>query len=123
MYEMEFVESRRGCYPSTCGFLELLSSLFSVVGSPAGLGQNWRVRTGCAPYIEYVIYYVLPRVTGRFEHFPPLPFRHKAEKTRLTTIALKVMNVVLTRYHILKVNPPVELSTEKLTDFIFKCDA
>jgi hypothetical protein len=59
-------------------------------------------------------------VTGRFEHFPPLPFRHKAEKTRLTTIALKVMNVVLTRYHILKVNPPVELSTEKLTDFIFK---
>ena len=117
---MEFVESRRGYYPSTLGFLKLLSSLFSVGGFPVSLGQNWRARTGCTPYIEYVTDYVLPRVTGCFEHFSPLPFRSMQEKSRLTAIALEVVDIVLARYHVVKTKPPSELSPEKNLDFIYK---
>lgn len=121
MYEMEFVESRRGHYPSTMGFLNLLSSLFTVGGFPSTLGQNWRPqRTGCAPYIEYITDYVLPRVTGKLEHFPPLPFRTIQEKSLMTTAALDVLGIVLSRYHVVATKPMLDRPEEALLDDILK---
>jgi hypothetical protein len=97
---MEHIESEMGVYPSTGGFLRLLHALFTVGGSPASLGQNWRVRCGCAPYIEYVIHLVLPRLTGRFPNLPALPFRSLEDESRLSALALAVVETVLTSYTI-----------------------
>ena len=41
LYEMDHIESKKGWYPSTEGFLDLLNSLVSSVGCPSKLGQNW----------------------------------------------------------------------------------
>ena len=95
---MEHVESALGVYLSTGGFLSLLKSLFRVGGCPAKLGSNWRLRTGCAPYIEYVINLVLPRATGKFRHFPPLPFRTCHDKNALLALAYEVVETVVSTY-------------------------
>jgi hypothetical protein len=97
---MEFIESHRGQYPSTEGFLYLLKSLFAVGGFPSTLGSNYRIRTGCAPYVEYIIDFILPRATGRFEHCAPLSFRSFQDKNRFVAIALEVVETILVRYHV-----------------------
>lgn len=113
MYEMEYIESATGCYPSTGGFLRLLHALFSLGGSPGNLGENWRVRCGCTPYIEYVVHLVLPRVTGRFPHLRPLPFRSLEDKSRLTSLALAVVETVVATYAIPAALPTLQEPLEK----------
>lgn len=97
---MEFIESHHGRYPSTEGFLLLLKSLFAVGGFPSALGSNLRIRTGCTPYVEYIIDFILPRATGRFEHYAPLSFRSIQEKNRFVAIALEAVETVLVQYHV-----------------------
>ena len=100
LYEMECVESSLGCYPSTEGFLRLLAALFAGGGCPPGLGQDWRARPGCLPYLEYVVQYVLPRASGNYSTLPSLEFRVVADRDRLEWLALSVVEVALNRYSI-----------------------
>jgi hypothetical protein len=97
---MEYIESHHGRYPSTEGFLLLLKSLFAVGGFPSSLGSNLRIRTGCAPYVEYIIDFILPRATGRFEHYAPLSFRSLQDKNRFIAIALEAVETILVQYHV-----------------------
>lgn len=120
LYEMEYIESSLGYYPSTEAFLQLLASLFAAGGCPSLLGQNWRVRSGCAPYIEYVVDYILPRATGQFQHLPALPFRSTEDKSRFIARALEVVETVLTRYVVPNPALSPDLSLEKLADALFK---
>lgn len=113
---MEYIEAVAGAYPATEGFLRLLSALFSTAGSPAGLGRSWRPRTGCSPYIEYVVRLVLPRAFGKFQNFPPLPFRSKEHKNRLLARAFGVAEVTLAQYDLVQdslhfgTTPEIEVS-------------
>jgi hypothetical protein len=109
LYEMEFVESAVGVYPSTEGFLQLLRSLFDAAGSPQDLGQKLRARCGCTPYIEYVMHLVLPRSIGKFSKLPPLPFRSMQDRDRLVSLALDVIVSVATRH----VVPSVSLESQQ----------
>ncbi|CAJ1964991.1 unnamed protein product [Cylindrotheca closterium] len=97
LYEMEQIEARMGWYPSTEGFLQLLKSLIIAAGCPQNLGQSWRPRTGCAPYIEYILDFVLTRALG-IKGAPILPFRVQGDQSRLLTRALEVLHVVISRY-------------------------
>lgn len=95
---MEYIEAAIGMYPSTVGFLRLLRALVVTGGCPSTLGDNWRVRAGCSPYIEYVLHLVLPRIMGTFSGLQPLPFRSLEDKNRLLSTALEVVEVCITRY-------------------------
>jgi len=97
LYEMEQIETRMGWYPSTEGFLQLLKSLIIAAGCPRNLGQSWRPRMGCAPYIEYILDFVLTRTLG-IKGAPILPFRVQSDQSRLLTRALEVLDVVVSRY-------------------------
>jgi hypothetical protein len=103
---MEHIESRLGYYPSTEGLLQLLSALVTAAGCPANVGNDeegnvGRLRPGCAPYIEYVVYFVLPRVVGtRKAPDDKLPFRTNVDSSRVLARALEVLEAVLTRYAI-----------------------
>jgi len=99
LYEMDHIESKKGVYPSTEGFLDLLRALVSSVGCPSNLGQNLRVRTGCTPYVEYVIYFVLPKAFGMNSQ-SPLPFRVSGDRSRLVSRALAVVEAVIIRYNL-----------------------
>jgi hypothetical protein len=99
LYEMEHVESKLGWYPATEGCLEVLSSLIQTAGCPSTLGHNWRIRTGAAPYVEYVTDFVLPRALGT-QGIPKLPFRVPGDESRLVTKALHVIQIVLVRYSV-----------------------
>eukprot|EP00980_Cylindrotheca_fusiformis_P005425 scaffold1157_cov122-Cylindrotheca_fusiformis.AAC.17 len=99
LYEMEHIEARMGRYPATEGFLQLLQSLVCSAGCPNNLGQSWRPRTGCTPYIEYVMDFVLPRALG-IQGAPILPFRVQGDQCRLLTRALGVLEKVVSRYAI-----------------------
>eukprot|EP00536_Pseudo-nitzschia_multiseries_P005651 jgi/Psemu1/254700/estExt_Genewise1Plus.C_1080064 len=99
LFEMEHIESKKGWYPSTEGLLELLKSLVSSVGCPSNLGQNWRVRTGCTPYVEYVIHFVIPKALGVNNH-TALPFRVPGDRSRLVSRALAVVEAVIIRYNL-----------------------
>jgi len=105
LYEMDHIESKKGWYPSTEGFLDLLKSLVSSFRCPSNLGQHWRVRTGCTPYLEYVINFVLPKALGVKNH-PALPFRVPGDRSRLVSRALAVVEAVIIRYNL---PPPVAL--------------
>ena len=98
VYEMEHVESATGVYPSTMGFLSLLKSLFTMGICPSNLGSNWRLRAGCTPYIEYVMYLVLPRVAGKFKGFPALPFRSAQDQMAMAALSSEVLETVLARH-------------------------
>ena len=98
VFELEQVESRTGQYPSTEGFLQLLTSLFVAAGSPAYLGKDSRPRPGCTPYIEYVADFVLPRALYIQKESVSLPFRTPSDKYRLISRALEVIEAVLVRY-------------------------
>ncbi|KAL7580005.1 hypothetical protein ACA910_004995 [Epithemia clementina (nom. ined.)] len=98
IYEMEYIEASRGVYPSTGGFLRLLSELVQGGGCPADLGRNWRSQSGCSPYILYVIDLVLPRVTGTFRGCPALPFRCSGDRDRLLSLGFDVVAACLRRY-------------------------
>lgn len=100
MYELEFIESSKGVYPSTEGFLRLLRTLFETAGSPKDLGHRWRVRSGCTPYIEYVKNLVLARTMGTFPDCDALPFRSQQDRMRLVSLALQVIEATVTRYQI-----------------------
>jgi hypothetical protein len=97
LYEMEHVETRLGYYTSTEGFLLLLNALFACC-SPSDLGHRWRIRSGCTPYIEFILHHVLPRATGSDSTLGKLPFRSKGDQARLVALALEVVESVLTRY-------------------------
>ncbi len=99
LYEMDNIESKNGWYPSTEGFLDLLNSLVSSVGCPSKLGQNWRLRTGCTPYLEYVINFVLPKALG-VNSQQELPFRVPGDRSRLVSRALAVVESVVIRYNL-----------------------
>jgi len=99
LFEMEHIEAKKGWYPSTEGLLELLKSLVSSVGCPSNLGQNWRVRTGCTPYVEYVINFVIPKALGVNNH-RALPFRVPGDRSRLLSRALAVVEAVVIRYNL-----------------------
>ena len=97
IYEIEYVESKNGSYPSTEGLLKLLAALFSSDLYPSNLGSSWRPQQGCSPYMEYVMDFVLPRVLNSKDG-AGLYFASPADKSRLITRALEVIDVVLTRY-------------------------
>jgi hypothetical protein len=116
IFEMEHVESRLGTYQSTEGFLSLLSSLFSVGGSPTMLGKKTRLRTGCTPYVEYVIHCLLPRVSGNSDAVSLLPFRLPSDKSRLMTRALEVVDAILSSYPVPPLSAPVPPLSKDLKD-------
>jgi len=96
---MEHVEAIEGSYPATEGLLYLMTSLVRTVGCPSDLGSDWRPRPGCTPYIEYVIDFVLPRATGLTNTGKnPLLFGTPANKYRLVSRALEVVEAVIVRY-------------------------
>lgn len=86
LYEMEWLEAPHGVYPSTRGFLNLLTSLVRTAGS-----------TGRSAYLEYVCHMVLPRLTGRI-YGPKLPFEGPQEECRLAMAALEVVQTTLAMY-------------------------
>ena len=96
---MEHIEARMGWYPSIEGFLQMLRSLVCAVGCPSKLGQEYRVRSGCAPYMEFVIDLVLPRAFG-LRSSPRLPFRTYGDQSRLVTHAMSVVEAVVVRYSV-----------------------
>jgi hypothetical protein len=102
VYEMEHIESRMGWYPSTEGFLKLLTALVVAAGCPRTLGQTWRMRPGCAPYIEFVVDFVLPRALGNpnMATMPILPFRIRGDQSRLISHAFSVVDAVLAQYSV-----------------------
>ena len=106
LFEMEHVESQSGCYPSTEGLLQLLTSLVSSAGCPSDLGQAselskfGRMRPGTTPYIEYVAYFVLPRALGSRAGDDHLPFKTGADSSRFVARALEVIEAVATRYSV-----------------------
>lgn len=106
LFELEHVESHCGCYPSTEGLLQLLTSLVSAAGCPSDLGQAsednqiGRTRPGSTPYVEYVAYFVIPRALGFRAGDDKLPFKSGADSSRLVTRALEVIEAVATRYSI-----------------------
>ena len=100
IYELDHVERRLGYYPSTEGFCKLLASLVACAGCPVNLGQAWRDRPGCTPYMEYVMNFVLPRASGTSGEMSPLPFRLKVDQSRLVSYALELVQAVLVRYSI-----------------------
>lgn len=101
LYEMEYVESSFGNYPSTEGFLRLLACLFKCSGCPPNLGSNWRVRPGSLPYLEYVMQHVLPRASGVGpKTSSPLHFRVNEDRSRLECLALHVVESIILSYTI-----------------------
>jgi hypothetical protein len=95
---MEYVECKIGHYPATEGLLKLLCVLFSSSDYPSNLGSESRTMQGCNPYIEYVVDFVLPRAMGGKKGESSLYFTTPADKSRLLTRALEVVNAVLVRY-------------------------
>lgn len=95
---MEYVEAATGVYPSTEGFLAMLKALIKSGICPYDLGSVWRSRTGCTPYIEYVIDFILPRLTQSFQGFPLLPFRCSHDKLSLAVLACEVVKEALSTY-------------------------
>ena len=100
IYQFEHVESKLGNFPATEGFLFLLSTLVKVVGCPTNLGSQWRLRPGCAPYIEYVTDFILPRATGTDKSARPTRFARVSDECRLVARALEVVEAVIVRYAI-----------------------
>ena len=112
IYEMEYVEASKGVFPSTSGFLRLLSSLALNGGFPSNLGENWRTRTGCSPYIEYAMCLVLARAAGTFGACPALSFRSTEEKYCLCAAALELIKVAAGQYL-----APLSFTNDKNKDF------
>jgi hypothetical protein len=98
LYQLEHVESEAGTYPSTNGFMYLLTTLIRTAGFPPELGSQWRMRSGCLPYIEIVTDFILPRATGSMKNVKPLPFATVADQYLLISRALEVVEAVLVRY-------------------------
>lgn len=96
LYEMEYIESSMGFYPSTEGFLSLLKNLFTVGGCCPLVGNQRRINT--TPYIEYIVNLVIPRITGDFMKEGPLPFRSTHDLNRILSLALEVVERVLSMY-------------------------
>jgi hypothetical protein len=86
----------------------LLTTLIKTVGCPSDLGSQWRLRSGCSPYIEFVTNFVLPRATGSLKNVKPLPFATVADECRLISHALEVIEAIIVRY-------VVPFNTEQLT--------
>lgn len=95
---MEHVEAEAGTYPCTEGFMNLLTTLIRTVGCPPDLGSQWRLRSGCSPYVEFVTSFVLPRATGSFKNVKPLPFATIADECRVINRVLEVIEAIIVRY-------------------------
>ncbi len=78
----------------------MLKSLIKSGICPNDLGSVWRSRTGCTPYIEYVVDYILPRVSRAFQGFPPLTFRSSNDKLAITVRACEIVKEALSNYMI-----------------------
>jgi hypothetical protein len=106
IFEMEHIESRDGSYPATEGLLQLLTSLVTSIGCPSDLGEAseqlkpGRLRPGATAYIEYILYFVIPRATRSEMSTDPLPFKTNADFFRLLTLSFGVVQAVLSRYTI-----------------------
>lgn len=100
MNEMEHVEAQKGCYSSTEGLLYLLTVLIKTCGCPPDLGSQWRPRPGCTPYIEYVVDFVLPRAMGSKKGEKALYFASSADKYRLISRALEVIEAAVIRHYV-----------------------
>uniref|UniRef100_A0A7S4I8C0 Uncharacterized protein n=1 Tax=Odontella aurita TaxID=265563 RepID=A0A7S4I8C0_9STRA len=143
LYEMEQVEAVDGTYPSTEGFLCLLAALIDSAGCPPDLGapiaaptaipvgvsvaavqpggnqpQQGR-RPGCAPYVEYVTDFVLPRAVGgsRSDDEAGLYFAAPGDKSRLISRALEVVYLALARYVVPPPPLPAALPTTSSAQF------
>ena len=112
IYQFEHVEAELGQYHATEGFLFLLSTLIKVVGCPSTLGSQWRLRPGCAPYVEYVTNFVLPRTVGMDKNVQPLYFASVSDECRLVERALEVVEAVIVRY----VVPPPSTAVFNMDD-------
>ena len=113
VYQFEHVEMPSGTFPATEGFLFLLTTLVKCVGCPSKLGCEWRLRTGCQPYIEYVTDFVLPRATGMAKAVKAPPFRDASDKCRLIARSLEVVEAVLTRYVVPPADPKLDFDAVK----------
>ena len=98
IYQFEHVEAKLGQYHATEGFLFLISTLIKAVGCPPTLGSQWRIRLGCAPYIEYVTDFILPRAVLMDKYARPLFFASASDECRLVERALEVIEAVIVRY-------------------------
>ena len=112
LYEMEYLESQIGCYPSTEGLLLLIDALVSTAGCPQDLGKQiqgndvgGRAQLGCSPYIEYVIHFVLPRVIGSDTSAAILPFCTYGDQDRLVALALEIIQRLITHYAVPLIRP------------------
>ena len=107
LYEMEQVESLTGSYVATEGFLFFLHSLISCVGINSNLGASFR-RPGISPYIEYIVFFIVPRIFKLNEMNSPffakiskcrhLYFASPADRYRLITRILEVVALILSIY-------------------------
>lgn len=114
---MEHIESMHGSYPATEGLLFFLNALISSAGIKPNLGANFR-RPGIAPYIEYIVSFVIPRTMSLTESnalnntsaskYTPLPFASPADRSRLMARALEVISAVICAYII---PPPPDQNT------------
>lgn len=98
IYKFEHVETPLGSFRATEGFLYLLSTLIKGAGCPSNLGSQWRLRTGCGPYIDYVTDFILPRATAMDKNIQEIKFENVSEECRLVERALEVVEAVLVRY-------------------------
>ena len=102
---LEHTEVSAKSYPTTDGFLALLSALFTY-GSPAALGYETRC-PGVLIYLEYVLYII--------RKAPHWDYIILAERWRLTARALQIFRDVLSMYPITELHAYIrggELSTE-----------
>lgn len=109
IYDLEYIEAKKGIYSTTEGFLKLLAALFSSNIIPSDLGSSWRPQQGCAPYIEYVTDFLLPRIF-QSENQSSLYFASPADKFRLISRSLEAVDAVLCGYSSLETNTPGSVS-------------
>jgi hypothetical protein len=112
IFQFEHVEAKLGQYHATEGLLFLLSTLIKVVGCPSTLGSQWRFRPGCAPYVEYVTDFVLPRAVAMDKNVEPMYFASVSDECRLVERALEVVEAVIVRY----VVPPTSATVFNMDD-------
>ena len=91
-------------------FVLILNNLwFSSNIIPSDLGSSWRPQQGCAPYIEYVTDFLLPRIF-QSENQSSLYFASPADKFRLISRSLEAVDAVLCGYSSLETNTPRSVS-------------
>jgi len=86
--------------------LRLLKALFRTDIIPASLGAKWSRKTGCSPYLEYVLFFVL-RLTKTTDASPTQYFSSPNSKLQLEALCYEITRGVLGRF-----KKPVTISTK-----------